>query len=91
MMEFWLEQLNMRNQQCETLMANNEILNKLNYSDYDLVLADPSVPCGELLAAKDSVTCNLYRESEHCFNFARGLVSSARWHVFEAMFRLRPN
>lgn len=52
MVKFWLEQLDMRNQQCETLMANNEILTKLNHSDYDLVLADPSVPCGELLAAK---------------------------------------
>jgi glucuronosyltransferase len=52
MITFWLEQLAMRNQQCETLMASEEILKRLNHSDYDLVLADPSVPCGELLAAK---------------------------------------
>ena len=55
MITFWLEQLAMRNQQCETLMASEEILKRLNHSDYDLVLADPSVPCGELLAAKELV------------------------------------
>ena len=43
----------MRNKQCEALLSNEAIMNSLNATNYDLVLADPSVPCGELLAAKE--------------------------------------
>ena len=50
---FWMEQLSMRNKQCEALLSNEAIMNSLNATNYDLVLADPSVPCGELLAAKE--------------------------------------
>ena len=49
---FWMEQLSMRNRQCETLLSSKTIMDNLNETNYDLVLADPSVPCGELLAAK---------------------------------------
>ena len=30
-------------------------MDNLNETNYDLILADPSVPCGELLAAKVSL------------------------------------
>jgi len=49
---FWMEQLSMRNRQCETLLSSKTIMDGLNETNYDLILADPSVPCGELLAAK---------------------------------------
>ena len=52
---FWMEQLSMRNRQCETLLSSKTIMDNLNETNYDLILADPSVPCGELLAAKVSL------------------------------------
>lgn len=50
---FVYEQVNMRTTQCEVLISNSTILNELDLRRFDLVLADPSVPCGELLAKKD--------------------------------------
>ena len=36
-------------------MRNNTIMNQLNSTLFDLVLADPSVMCGELIATKMGV------------------------------------
>ncbi|XP_039250280.1 UDP-glucuronosyltransferase 2B31-like [Styela clava] len=49
---FWLEQLDMRQSQCNALMTNQKILNKLAEAKYDVVLADATVACGEIIAAK---------------------------------------
>ena len=42
----------MRMDQCEHVISNHTIMNSLNETQFDLVLADPSVMCGELIAAK---------------------------------------
>jgi len=47
-----LFKVSMRMDQCEHVISNQTIMNSLNDTDYDLVLADPSVMCGELIAAK---------------------------------------
>lgn len=52
MVNFWYEQVSMRMDQCEHVISNHTIMNSLNETQYDLVLADPSVMCGELIAAK---------------------------------------
>ena len=41
--------------QCELVMSNSTLLNSLNATDFDLVLADPTVMCGELIATKMGV------------------------------------
>ena len=41
--------------QCEIIMRNQTIMNQLNSTLFDLVLADPSVMCGELIATKMDV------------------------------------
>lgn len=55
MVGFWYEQVSMRMNQCEYIMRNNTIMNQLNSTLFDLVLADPSVMCGELIATKIGV------------------------------------
>jgi len=52
MVNFWYEQVSMRMDQCEHVVSNSTIMNTLNATSYDLVLADPSVMCGELIAHK---------------------------------------
>ena len=52
MVNFWYEQVSMRMDQCEHVISNRTIMNTLNETLYDLVLADPSVMCGELIATK---------------------------------------
>ena len=44
-----------RMNQCEIIMRNQTIMNQLNSTLFDLVLADPSVMCGELIATKMDV------------------------------------
>jgi hypothetical protein len=55
MVSFVAEQLSMRMNQCELVMSNSTLLNSLNATDFDLVLADPTVMCGELIATKMGV------------------------------------
>lgn len=55
MINFWYEQVSMRMDQCEHVVSNSTIMNQLNATEYDLVLADPSVMCGELIAHKLNV------------------------------------
>ena len=50
---FFTEQITMRCTQCEVLISNNSVIKDLSLKKFDLVLADPSVPCGELLAKKE--------------------------------------
>jgi len=50
---FLYEQIKMRCTQCEVLIRNETVINDLIRIKFDLVLADPSVPCGELLAKKE--------------------------------------
>ena len=45
----------LRMNQCEIIMRNQTIMNQLNSTLFDLVLADPSVMCGELIATKMDV------------------------------------
>jgi len=55
MVSFWYEQVSMRMDQCEHVISNTTIMNSLNATQFDLVLADPSVMCGELIATKLNV------------------------------------
>lgn len=55
MVGFWYEQVSMRMNQCEYIMRNGTIMSQLNSTLFDLVLADPSVMCGELIATKMGV------------------------------------
>jgi len=55
MVSFWYEQVSMRMDQCEHVISNSTIMNSLNATQFDLVLADPSVMCGELIATKLNV------------------------------------
>ena len=72
----------MRKKQCETLMASNATLEKLNHTDYDLVLADPSVPCGELLAAKENVANETYSVRQiHTVRFPWLLLFLKTYHL----------
>ena len=41
--------------QCEHVISNSTIMNSLNATQFDLVLADQSVMCGELIATKLNV------------------------------------
>ncbi|KAJ8339107.1 hypothetical protein SKAU_G00358930 [Synaphobranchus kaupii] len=42
----------LRRQMCEAMFRNDELLNRLTQSKYELVLTDPMVPCGDLLSEK---------------------------------------
>ncbi|KAJ8346345.1 hypothetical protein SKAU_G00277460 [Synaphobranchus kaupii] len=42
----------LQRQMCEAMFQNEELLNKLKQSKYELVLTDPMVPCGDLLSKK---------------------------------------
>lgn len=55
MVAFVTEQLSMRMNQCELVMSNSTLMNALNATEFDLVLADPTVMCGELIATKMGV------------------------------------
>lgn len=56
MVKFWIDQIDMRHKQCHAILGNQKLMRTLLELNYDAVLADASVPCGEIIAAKLNLT-----------------------------------
>jgi len=51
MVKFWMTHITQRHQTCDMLFKDKKILAQLKKSDFNVVIADPCVICGEMLAA----------------------------------------
>ncbi|XP_070583084.1 UDP-glucuronosyltransferase 2A1-like isoform X1 [Erythrolamprus reginae] len=49
----WMEKVNKLNRQrCEAVLSNQELMSKLKKAKYDVLLSDPVMQCGDLIALK---------------------------------------
>lgn len=52
MVQFWWEQLDMRDRNCNAILNSDAVFERLRAAKFQVVIADATVFCGEIIAAK---------------------------------------